>query len=155
TFGTDRLSDRLFAAVERIRASVVAAGDEVKRAATRARRPIDDVFLRARAPVHRMLSTFLGDVFVYFHQRGTRRKLIADTIVADLHKAVANRSSTGEPLIVVAHSMGGIILYDLLTSDLTNLDIDVLVTVGSQIAVIEELKLFTSSDPSVPDSTRK
>jgi hypothetical protein len=155
TFGADRFSDRLFAAVEQIRASVVAAGDDVKRAATRARRPADNVFLKARAPMHRMLTTFLGDVFVYFHQRETSRKLIADTILADLHKAVANSSSTGEPLIVVAHSMGGIILYDLLTSVLTNVTVDVLVTVGSQIAVMEELKLFTASDPSVPDSTRK
>lgn len=154
-FGADGVANRLFAALGQIRASVVAAGDEVKRAATYTRRPADNVFLKVRAPMHRMLTTFLGDVFVYFHQRETGRRLIAETIVADLRKAEANASSTGEPVIVVAHSMGGIIVYDLLTSDLKNVNVDLLITVGSQIAVMEELKLFCASDPSIPDSTRK
>ena len=153
-FGTDSVSDRLFAAVDRIKASVVAAGDEAKRALTGARRPIDNVFLKARTPVHRTITTFLGDVFVYLNQREQHRKPIADVIVADVDKAIANKKATGEPFIIVAHSMGGVIMYDLLTSDLDQVDVDVLVTVGSQVAVIEELKLFASSDPSVPDSTR-
>jgi pimeloyl-ACP methyl ester carboxylesterase len=128
--------------------------DELRRLATRARRPVDAIFMRMRAPIHRGLVTFLGDVFVYFHQREQHRRAIADVITADLNLAAANKRKTGEPFIVVAHSMGGIIMYDLLTSALSNLEVDVLVTVGSQVAVIEELKLFESSDPAVPNASR-
>jgi pimeloyl-ACP methyl ester carboxylesterase len=70
-----------------------------------------------------------------------------------LAEADVLRTETGEPLIVVAHSMGGNIVYDLLTSSLTGLHVDTFVTVGSQVAVLEELKLFRSSDPAIPKSS--
>jgi hypothetical protein len=153
-FGSGGLSDRLQAALATIRESAVRLGDELRRFGTRARQPLDSIFMKMRAPMHKGLATFLGDVFVYFRQREQHRQPIADIITADLNFADANKRQTGEPLIVIAHSMGGIIIYDLLTSSLSNLGIDVLVTVGSQIAVIEELKLFDSSDSTIPSASQ-
>ncbi len=49
--------------------------------------------------------------------------------------------------------MGGNIVYDLLTSTSRPWHVDALVTVGSQVAVVEELKLFASSDKNVPNPT--
>jgi pimeloyl-ACP methyl ester carboxylesterase len=73
--------------------------------------------------------------------------------VADALEEASRRVSDDDPhLIVVAHSMGGNIVYDLLTHYRPDLRVDVLATVGSQVAFFEELKLFMESDPSVPSS---
>jgi pimeloyl-ACP methyl ester carboxylesterase len=54
-------------------------------------------------------------------------------------------------LVVVGHSLGGVIAYDLLTAFRPDIEVDLLVTVGSQVALLEELTLLASpSDPSVP-----
>jgi hypothetical protein len=154
-FGADGFSDRLRTAFSRMQDGLFRAADGIRRAATGARRPADVMFLRARTPFHKLLVTFLGDVFVYFRQREARSSPIADVVSRDLLAGAAERDATGEALIVVAHSMGGIIVYDLLTSALSDLHVDTLVTAGSQIAVIEELKLFTSSDRTIPNSSQK
>lgn len=52
--------------------------------------------------------------------------------------------------MVVAHSMGGNIVYDLLTHFRPNLVVDSLVTVGSQVGLFEELKLFAASRADIP-----
>lgn len=101
------------------------------------------------------LAIFLGDVFRYLRDAKPRadiRKVVLDDLTAAARAAKA--SST--PLIVVGHSMGGIILYDLLTDETAMkaveaelkapLLIDVLLTVGSQVALFEELNLYTSSE---------
>ena len=59
-------------------------------------------------------------------------------------------------LVLMGHSMGGVILYDVLSdpkamADLEQrlgapLAVDLFVTVGSQVALFEELKLFQASD---------
>jgi pimeloyl-ACP methyl ester carboxylesterase len=54
------------------------------------------------------------------------------------------------PLVVVAHSMGGNIAYDILSHFRPDLHIDTLVTVGTQVGLFEELKLFASSNRDLP-----
>jgi hypothetical protein len=91
-------------------------------------------------------ALFLGDIFVYLRQRkvegadGTRQRLFAP-IIADLIKAGNAPPQPKEPLVVVGHSLGGVLLYDILTDDVSlkqitdavpNLRIDLLLTVGSQ-----------------------
>jgi hypothetical protein len=47
-------------------------------------------------------------------------------------------------LVIVAHSMGGNIVYDLLTSVLADkLKVDAFITVGSQVGLFKELALYT------------
>jgi hypothetical protein len=96
-------------------------------------------------------ATFFGDAFVYFQQRGTKENPgpIPTIVIDALHQARA-ATPTGENMIAVGHSMGGIILYDVLTSFVPDFKVEVVVTGGSQFAVVEELKLFLASDPNIP-----
>ncbi|HEX6208467.1 MAG TPA: hypothetical protein VF058_08945 [Actinomycetota bacterium] len=108
----------------------------------------------ARAPAHRSTALFLGDILVYLRQRGMAAApgpIVVE--VADALDAARQAVTAEDPrLIVVAHSMGGNIAYDLLTHFRPDLEVDVLVTVGSQVAFFEELKLFAESDEAVPKS---
>jgi hypothetical protein len=103
-------------------------------------------FALVRPVLHReIVSGFLGDIFVYLK----RPELIAQEIIQDLEKARIEANCNHEKLIIVAHSMGGVITYDILTHFLPDLKIDVFVTVGSQVAFFEELKLFHASDVNI------
>jgi hypothetical protein len=59
------------------------------------------------------------------------------------------RSHPQEPLIVVTHSMGGNIVYDILTHFAPELEVDAWISVGSQVGQFEEMKLFRASDPGI------
>jgi hypothetical protein len=106
-----------------------------------------------RTWLHKKFSTFLGDVFVYLNERGQNGS--EGAVVKEIASAIQTAKDRGpldrpEPLIVVAHSMGGNIVYDILTHFRPALAVDILITVGSQVAMFEELKLFKVSDPSIP-----
>jgi hypothetical protein len=96
-------------------------------------------------------SLFLGDVLAYLAHRGTREQpgAVLGDILAALD-AANQRRGAGEPVIVVAHSMGGNIVYDILSHFRPDLRADVLVTVGSQVGLFEELKLFQASCEDIP-----
>ncbi len=101
------------------------------------------------------VAVFLGDVFKYLRE-GEPRENIRRAVLGDLAAVAAKARDRQEPLVVVGHSMGGIILHDLLSDDVAMkeiehgqgapLRIDLLLTVGSQVGIFEELKLFGSSD---------
>ncbi|GAB3869572.1 hypothetical protein GCM10027610_129380 [Dactylosporangium cerinum] len=102
-----------------------------------------------RASMHKKVALFLGDVLTYVNKRGTADdpgpipRIVGDEISA------ARRD--GEPLIVVAHSMGGNIVYDVLSYFRPDLQVDVLVTVGSQVGLFAELGLLrVQEDQSAP-----
>jgi hypothetical protein len=110
------------------------------------------VLALSRKSLHKMIATFVGDVIVYLHQRdqaGLKAPILTDVLAA-LEEADEFRKKSPEPLIIIAHSMGGNIVYDILTKFRPELEVDLLVTVGSQPALFEELKLFAVSDPDVP-----
>ncbi|XUZ28780.1 hypothetical protein ACQVDT_29495 [Streptomyces sp. RMIT01] len=109
----------------------------------------------ARATATKGTALLLGDIVSLFTSRnrasgGPVVELVRDAL--DAAAEVADRRQ--EPLVVVAHSMGGNIVYDILSHDRRGLRVDLLVTVGSQVGLFEELKLFRSSDPAVPDRHR-
>jgi hypothetical protein len=108
-----------------------------------------------RDRLNKTAAMFLGDVFVYLHQaaaRETIRKIVVNDLVAAFEKSQQAKT----PLVVIGHSLGGVILYDLLSEPHASLrepfKIDALLTVGSQPGLFEELKLFESSDTLVPAS---
>lgn len=103
----------------------------------------------ARAPAHREITRFLGDVFVYLNDRGTRGE--PGDIVATVLGALmgAPRQTDGEPLVVLTHSMGGNILYDVLTHYAPDLRVDAWVSFGGQVGAFEEMKLFRESEDAV------
>lgn len=102
-----------------------------------------------RQKLHSQLIRFVGDVFVYLNERGTKAKpgKIIETILKEIQDAVQNQPE--EPLIIMTHSMGGNILYDLVTYYSPDLKIDVWISVASQVAQFEEMKLFRSSDRGI------
>lgn len=107
-----------------------------------------------RETLDRKATRFLGDAFVYLDGRGTveRRGPIVEIVLEDLLRADAIKKARNEPLIVVAHSFGGEICYDILTHFQPSLEFDCFVTVGSQVALFEELKLFPANKDFIPAS---
>ncbi len=109
-----------------------------------------------RPPLNTLVSTFLGDVFVYLRNRGTaaRPGAIPQRLLSKLaltHQQAQRRG--GEPLVLLSHSMGGQIVYDALTHFLPgnpawqHLRIDFWCATASQVGFFEELKLFLASAP--------
>jgi hypothetical protein len=130
-FGPDRALLRVHEGLSRIRG---AAGRMTGRLAIKALRP----------SLNRSASMFLGDILVYLRQRERLRAdgPIASTIATDLRRAGEACTTDDPQVIVIAHSMGGNIVYDLLSGLRPDLSCDVLVTVGSQVGVFAELGLF-------------
>jgi hypothetical protein len=82
---------------------------------------ISDVALRAkRRSLSQGVGLFLGDIFVYPRNRdipgpdGTAARLF-EPIIVDLIRAANAMRASDEPFVVVGHSLGGVLLYDLLT----------------------------------------
>jgi hypothetical protein len=71
------------------------------------------------------LELFTRDVFLYTTRPGVRDEI--DRIVA--------AELTSEPTVIVAHSLGTIVAYSILTTDRRDLKVPLLVTVGSPLAV--------------------
>ena len=105
-----------------------------------------------RGRLHGNLSRFLGDVFVYLKHRGDRGspgpipKLVLDQL--------KSAQRPGEPLVIITHSMGGNILFDLLTAFDPALEVDAWISVGGQVGQFEEMKLFLASDPAIAAPSR-
>lgn len=106
--------------------------------------PVNDL-LRRRAG--RAFAMCFGDIAAYLAQRGTPAE--PGPIVEVVADAIERASVPGERVVVLAHSMGGNIVHDLLGHFRPDLTVDVLVTIGSQVGLFEELKLFGASDPDV------
>jgi hypothetical protein len=107
---------------------------------------------------HQRVALFLGDVFEYLNSRGhvgSEGKIVKEVGDAFRRAAAAIEAGKDDKLIIVAHSMGGNIAYDILSYFLPDLECDLLLTVGSQVGLFEELKLFRSSDKQVPSLTQK
>jgi hypothetical protein len=95
------------------------------------------------------ISLLIGDVFAYLSSRGTRER--PGEIVRLVGDAL-DRAQQDGPLVIVAHSMGGNIVYDIVSHFRPDLEVECLVTVGSQVGLFEELSLFAASDPELPSA---
>lgn len=98
-----------------------------------------------RDDLNPLVARFLGDIFVYL-KPGAPRDQIRAKVVGALNAGFAARTA-GEPLVLVAHSLGGVILYDLLSSPVAaglspGFRANALITVGSQPGLFQEMGLF-------------
>jgi hypothetical protein len=135
-----------------------AIGKAVKTVTDPLRNAGSDAVLRLiRKPLSNQVALFLGDIFVYLRWRETdgaegSYNRILKPIVADL--AAANVVRTPEnKLVVVAHSLGAVILYDLLTDPRALADIqtqsgkplvvDDWATVGAQPGLFADMGLYS------------
>jgi hypothetical protein len=121
--------------------------------ADRARWLLSNAAVRyGRRHLHEKAALFLGDVITYFASRGSpeRPGKIVEEVLAGLLRGENLLQAKGGPLIVLAHSMGGNIVYDILTHFAPGrLQVPVdLVTVGSQVGLIKELGFFEGRDPN-------
>ena len=96
---------------------------------------------------HERLFLFIGDSFLYFGQRGTERAPgpIVQRVCTALDEASAKRTKS-DPLIVVAHSMGGNIMSDIVSYFRPDQEIDILITVASQFPLFADLHMFPGLD---------
>ena len=108
----------------------------------------------ARGSFHPLIMRFFGDIFVYLAQRGTPEAPgpIPMKVLTALQEARTNQDMRPhEPLIVLSHSMGGQIIYDMVTAFLPyssvfhDVTIDFWCACSSQVGLFEEMKLFLKS----------
>jgi len=106
-----------------------------------------------RRPLNHLGARFFGDVFCYLNGRGNSDKpgAIPQRMLDFLAEAQKVKNESGEPIIVLTNSMGGQIMYDLVTYFLprvpsySDIHIDLWCSVASQIGLFEEMKLFLAS----------
>ena len=139
-----------------------AIGGAVKQMTDPIRNIASDGLLRlVRKPLSNKVALFLGDIFVYLRYReadkaiGTYNRIFAPIIegLADAAKA----TPVEKKLLVIGHSLGAVILYDLLRDpralqairDKTDKDlsIDALVTVGAQPGLFADMGLYDNATP--------
>lgn len=103
-----------------------------------------------RPDLHLNLARFVGDVFQYLRERegsGDAGYIVRE-VLSTLREAT-RMAPNGEPLIVMTHSMGGNIFYDIVTHYATDLVVDAWISVGTQVGQLEEMKFFCRSNPDV------
>lgn len=112
---------------------------------------------QARGLMSAEAVAFLGDALAYVAARGsaTAPGPIMRRVLEGLALArQAQLERGGEPLVVFSHSMGGQIVYDLVTHYLPvlqpagGLRIDFWAAAASQVGLFEEMKLLAASDPA-------
>jgi hypothetical protein len=113
------------------------------------------VLALGRDSLNPFVALFLGDIFAYLN-KGPVRDAIRSTIVTDLNHAFAAAKAGHEKLVVIGHSLGGVILYDLFSdpagSGLSEgFHVDAFITVGSQPGLFAEMGLVgPGGHPAVP-----
>lgn len=95
-----------------------------------------------RPTISAFMGRFMGDIFTYLDNRGP----IIDLVLADIDKAVAAKRPGDDELLLVGHSFGGVILYDILSYFRPELACDLFVTVGSQVALFAELNQLAAKE---------
>lgn len=132
-----RISEDISAARFRIRQSAVGTSSRI----------FNDPI---RALFHQECALLIGDAFSYFSARGDNQTAspIAQRVMDAMRKAAEQKEKEGGELIVIGHSMGGVILCDIVTCYGKDIPIDVLITVGSQYPLFADLQMFPGVDMS-------
>jgi hypothetical protein len=96
------------------------------------------------------LGRFFGDVFIYMDKRGQQGQPgpIPSRLLQAWDQAIA--ATPDEPVVIVGHSLGGVISFDLLSHFAQDRVVDLFVSVGSQVAHFEEMKLYKASRDDIP-----
>jgi hypothetical protein len=132
------------------------AGELFQRAISGPGLVLSRAFGELRPVLNNFVADFLGDVLVYQTRRGVPGApgpIVQDLIDAILAAQTPERPD--EPWVILTHSMGGQVAYDLFTafaaqdSRLANLKVAFWASVGTQVPFFEEAKLFLASDPAV------
>jgi hypothetical protein len=102
-----------------------------------------------RGALNETLGRFFGDIFVYFDKRGNQAQAgEIPTRIINAYDA-ARAAAPNEPLVVMGHSLGGVISMDVLSHFRPDIEVDLFISVGSQVAHFEEMKLYRASDRQI------
>lgn len=113
-----------------------------------------------RPKLNDFVTRFMGDVLFYMTRRGIAaapgqipRVLMEELVLAQTNKEARG----GEPIVLLTHSMGGQIAYDVLTSFLpaahSGIKVDFWCATASQVGFFEELNMFLASVPTFSKAT--
>ncbi|MBY5694684.1 hypothetical protein [Rhizobium leguminosarum] len=105
-----------------------------------------------RPTLNDFVTRFVGDLLFYMTLRGTANApgAIPKVLISELESAAeTKRKRAGEPTVLLTHSMGGQIAYDVLTSFLpaasSEVKVDFWCATASQVGYFEELNMFLAS----------
>jgi hypothetical protein len=126
--------------------------DAVSAVADRLRNTISTVaFDAVRDRISPAVALFLGDVFVYLKQ-GQLRDRIRNTVARSIREAHSAAKAAGEPMVIIGHSLGGVIVCDMLSEPAPELPEDLsiaaLLTVGSQPGLFQSMGVFAPPPPA-------
>jgi hypothetical protein len=134
-------------------------GERLRRAAVWPGDAISTVFGELRPALNEFVAYFVGDIFTYLNERGSRDAPgeIPKRMLKALRGARNRRAATGEKIVIVSHSMGGQLVYDALTHFITesdpylgDLEVDHWFTCGSQVSLFAEMRLFLGQAEVAP-----
>jgi hypothetical protein len=122
--------------------------ETVSRVANAPGAAVSTALLELRRPLNNLVTLFSGDVFVYLMTRADSAHpgKIPSLVMQALDDARA--AEPNEAMVVLSHSMGGQIIYDLVTHFLpakAGGRIDFWAATASQVGLFEEEKLFLAS----------
>jgi hypothetical protein len=92
------------------------------------------------------VSRLLGSTLAYFTDATTRQG-VRGKVAHKIKKAAKRAKADNDALVLIGHGLGGVILYDVLSSRTScglpkALKVDALVTAGSQVGLIQQCGLF-------------
>jgi len=113
-----------------------------------------------RPTLNDFVTRFLGDVLFYITRRGLPgapgsipKVLLDELVTAQINKEARG----GEPIVLLTHSMGGQIAYDVVTSFLpasrSSIKVDFWCATASQVGFFEELNMFLASSKDFSKAT--
>jgi hypothetical protein len=128
------------------------------------RRNVRRAMGEVRRPLESVVPIFVGDVLGYVAGRGRPGEPgpVVARVIEALVAAAAARAQPEEPLVVLTHSMGGQILYDVLTAFAPDVPgglprVDFWCSAGSQVGLFAQLGVFldtTTADSVTLDEGR-
>ncbi len=123
----------------------------------------DDLTIDLSKISDRIIHRFFQDLEVYYSQTVTwednEERLVRDIIRNRLHQVL--RKYKNHDILLLAHSMGSIISYDVLTGQARDIDIDTFITIGSplgipvimdKIALEGQFDIKNGKKPATPDN---
>jgi hypothetical protein len=158
----------------------VPAKKQTPRAPSKIRRKIldylekqfDRIFLKEDLSIHLasisdlIIRSFFKDLDAYYSQKsirvGERNFLVKDIIRSQLERVLMKHRK--KEILIIGHSMGSIIAYDVLTNSLPQIQIDTFITIGSplglpiivsKIASEQRKKLVTKARLQTPENVMK
>lgn len=138
---------------DRVRESLARAYDSPAAAASL-------VAVELRPKLNDFVTRFLGDMLFYMTRRGSAREpgAIPQVLIDELALAQKNQAARGgEPIVLLTHSMGGQIAYDVLSAVLpaaaSTMKVDFWCATASQVGFFEELNMFLASSPAYAEAT--